>query len=237
MEWSDTPTSQSKLSADKLAVDFAAAGKAKDLVATGNVETERHLEGRPLQTASATNGDAQLDAGGAWTQMTLRGNVHLTEGDRSADAQKAVFARVAQTTVLSGQAVARDESSVTRANKITFNQDTGGIEAEGSVRSTDLGAKQGAIQFSSSPSNVIADHMVGNSKTRPAPYTGHARLWQGPSVLEADAIELLRDPRILNANGNVRGCFQSKTATPRLPTTRPPTKRKKWPCGTFRRAP
>ncbi len=75
MEWSDTPTSQSKLSADKLAVDFAAAGKAKDLVATGNVQTERHLEGRPVQTATATNGDAQLDAGGAWTQMTLRGNV------------------------------------------------------------------------------------------------------------------------------------------------------------------
>ncbi len=207
MEWSDTPTSQSKLSADKLAVDFAAAGKAKDLVATGNVETERHLEGRPAQTATAANGDAQLDAGGAWTQMTLRGNVHMKEGDRSADAQKAVFARVAQTTVLTGQAVARDESSETKANKITFNQDTGGIEAEGSVRSTDLGTKQGTIQFSSSPSNVIADHMVGNSKNGRALYTGHARLWQGPSVLEADSIELLRDTRILNATGNVRAVF------------------------------
>ena len=207
MEWSDTPTSQSKLSADKLAVDFAAAGKAKDLVATGNVQTERHLEGRPVQTTTATNGDAQLDAGGAWTQMTLHGNVHLKEGARSADAQKAVFARVAQTTVLTGEAVARDESSETKANKITFNQDSGGIEAEGSVRSTDLGTKQGTIQFSSSPSNVIADHMVGNSKNGRALYTGHARLWQGPSVLEADSIELLRDTRILNANGNVRAVF------------------------------
>ena len=93
MEWSDTPTSQSKLSADKLAVDFGAAGKAKDLTATGNVETQRDLKGRPTQTATAANGDAQLDAGGAWTQMTLRGNVHMKEGDRSADAQQAVFAR------------------------------------------------------------------------------------------------------------------------------------------------
>ncbi len=207
MEWNDTLTSQSKLSADKLAVDFAAAGKAKDLVATGNVETQRDLKGRPTQNATAANGDAQLDSGGAWTQMTLRGNVHMKEGDRSADAQQAVFARVAQTTVLTGQAVARDESSETRAAKITFHQETGDIEAEGKVHSTDLGTKKGTIQLSPVPSNVTAEHMVGNSKTGRALYTGHARLWQGPSVMEADSIELLRDTRVLNANGNVRAVF------------------------------
>ncbi|HXX13462.1 MAG TPA: LptA/OstA family protein [Candidatus Eremiobacteraceae bacterium] len=207
VEWSDTATSQSKLSADKLAVDFGAAGKAKDLAATGNVETERKLEGRPTQSATAMNGDAQLDAGGTWAEMALRGNVHMKEGERSAEAQKAVFARVAQTTVLTGQPVVRDESSETHATKITFNQQTGDIEAEGKVRSTDLGKRNDAIQFSASPSNVIADHMVGNSKAGRALYTGHARLWQGPSVLEADSIELLRETRVLNAKGNVRAVF------------------------------
>jgi lipopolysaccharide export system protein LptA len=207
MEWSDTATSQSKLSADKLAVDFGAAGKAKNLVATGNVETQRELKGRPTQTATSTNGDALLDAAGAWTLMTLRGNVHMKEGDRNAEAQQAVFARAAQSTVLTGQAVARDESSETRATKITFHQETGDIEAEGKVRSTDLGTKQDSIHFSPVPSNVTAEHMVGNSKTGRALYTGHARLWQGPSVLEADSIELLRETRVLNANGNVRAVF------------------------------
>jgi lipopolysaccharide export system protein LptA len=207
MEWSDTPTSQSKLIADKLSVDFGAAGKAKDLVATGNVYTQRDLEGQPPQTATATNGDAQLDAGGSWTTMTLRGNVHMKQADRSADAQQAVFARVAQTTVLTGQAVARDEGSETRAAKITFHQDTSDIEAEGKVRSTDLGTKEDDIHLSQTPSNVTAEHMVGNSKTGRALYTGHARLWQGPSVLEADSIELFRDTKILNAAGNVRAVF------------------------------
>jgi len=207
MEWSDTPTSQSRLSADKLAVDFGTAGKAKDLAATGNVQTDRKLEGRPMQTATATNGDAQLDAGGTWTQMTLRGNVHMKEGDRSADSQQAVFARVAQTTVLTGQAVVRDQTSETRATKITFHQESGDIEAEGKVRSTDLGNKKDSIQLSPVPSNITSDHMVGNSKTGRALYTGHARLWQAPSVLEAESIELLRDTRILNANGNVRAVF------------------------------
>jgi lipopolysaccharide export system protein LptA len=207
MDWSDTPTSQSKLSADKLAVDFGTAGKAKDLVATGNVETERRMEGKPMQTATSTNGDAQLDAGGSWTQMTLRGNVHLKEGGRTAEAHQAVFERVPATTVLTGQAVARDESSITHATRITFHQETGDIEAEGKVRSTDLGNSPDSIHLSPSPSNVISDHMVGNSKAGGALYTGHARLWQGQSVLEADSIELLRETRVLNAKGNVRAVF------------------------------
>jgi lipopolysaccharide export system protein LptA len=207
MEWSDTPASQSKLSADKLAVDFGAAGKAKDLVATGNVSTQRDFQGQPTQTATATNGEAQLDASGSWTTMTLRGNVHMKQADRSADAQQAVFAKAAQTTVLTGQAVARDEGSETRATKITFHQDTGDIEAEGKVRSTDLGTKEDDVHLSQAPSNITAEHMVGNSKTGRALYTGHARLWQGPSVLEADSIDLFRETKVLNATGNVRAVF------------------------------
>jgi lipopolysaccharide export system protein LptA len=207
MDWNDTPTSQSKLSADKLAVDFGAAGKAKDLIATGNVETERKMEGKPTQTATSATGEAQLDASGAWTQITLHGNVHMKEGDRTAEAHQAVFERAPQSTVLTGQAVARDESSITRATKITFHQDSGDIEAEGKVRSTDLGNNPDGIHLSTTPSNVTSEHMVGNSKAGRALYTGNARMWQGQSVLEADSIELLRQTRVLNAKGNVRAVF------------------------------
>ena len=212
MDWNDTAGVQSKLSADKLAVDFGAAGKAQHLVATGNVETQRDLKGRPQQTATSAMGDAQLDASGGWTQMMLRGNVHMREGEHSADAQQAVFVRSADTAVLTGQAVARDETSETRATKITFHQATGEIEAEGKVRSTDLGTKKESISLSPAPTNVSADHMVGNSKTGRALYTGHARMWQGPSVLEAESIELLRDTRVLNAKGDVRAVFPKADA-------------------------
>ena len=208
MAWNDTPTSQSKLSADKLAVDFGTTGKARDLTAVGNVETQRQLKDQPTQTATASNGDAQLDPRGGWTQMTLRGNVHLKGGDRSADAQQAVFVRAPQVTVLTGQAVVRDSSSETRATKITFHQDTGDIEADGRVRSTDLGGTKDSLQLSTATvSNILAERMVGNSKTGRALYTGHSRLWQGPSVMEADSIELLRNTRVLNASGNVRAVF------------------------------
>jgi lipopolysaccharide export system protein LptA len=212
-EWSDASGVRSKLSADKLDVEFGETGKAQHLLATGNVETERQLKGGVTQTAMASTGDVQLDAQGGWTQMTLHDNVRMKEGTRSAEAQQAAFFRAQRTAVLTGQAVARDENSETHAEKLTFHQDSGDLEAEGKVLSTDLAAKKSGIQLSAAAANISADHMVGNSKTGRALYTGHrARLWQEPSVLEADSIELLRGTRVLNAKGEVHGEFpQSST--------------------------
>ncbi len=207
MEWADAAASRSKLTADRLSLDFGAAGKAQQLVATGATETEREIKGRPLQTANSTNGLAQMDPTGAWNKIILQGNVHLKEGDRSGEAQQAVFAKTTQTAVLTGQAMARDTSSETHARKITFNQLTGEILAEGNVRSTDLSAKTNTVQLAPVPSNLSSEHLEANSKTGRALYTGHARMWQGASVLEADSIELLRDTRVVNAVGNVRAVF------------------------------
>lgn len=214
MEWTDAGASAAltKLSADKLALDFSAIGKAKQLVATGAVQTEREIKGRPLQTAIASNGIVQLEPTGGWSQMTLHGNVHLKEGERSAESQQAVFVKAAQTAELTGQASARDATSETHAAKITFHQASGDIEAEGGVRSTDLAAKSGAVELGPAPTNLSSEHMHANSKTGRALYTGHARMWQGPSVMEADSIELLRDTRMLNAVGNVRAIFPQAAA-------------------------
>ena len=207
MEWLDAAAVRSKLAADKLALDFSAQGKPQLLNATGAVQSQREIPGRPVQIANSATGVAQLSAGGDWSQITLRGNVRLREADRNAEAQQAVFARAAQTTVLTGQAMVRDAGSETHAPKITFFQSTGDIEAEGPVRSTDFASKGSSLQMSSVPANLSADHMRANSKTGRAVYTRHARLWQGASVLEAETIELLRPTRILNATGNVRAVF------------------------------
>ena len=207
MEWLDAGGIRSKLAADKLALDFSAQGKPQLLSATGAVQSQREIPGRPTQTATSATGVAQLSAAGDWSQITLRGNVKLQEAERNAEAQQAVFARAAQTTVLTGQAMVRDAGSETHAPKITFFQATGDIEAEGPVRSTDFASKSTSLQMSPVPANLSADHMRANSKTGRAVYTGHARLWQGASVLEAETIELLRPTRILNATGNVRAVF------------------------------
>jgi lipopolysaccharide export system protein LptA len=207
IEWNDAAASRSKLTADKLALDFGATGKAQQLVATGAVQTERELKGKPLQTADSKSGLIQMEPTGEWSKITMQGNVRLKEGDRSGEAQQAVFTKANQTAVLTGQALARDASNETHAAKITFNQATGETFAEGNVRSTDLSAKATTTQLAPAPTNLSSEHLEANSKTGRALYTGHARMWQGASVLEAESIELVRDTRVVNAVGNVRAVF------------------------------
>jgi lipopolysaccharide export system protein LptA len=223
MEWTDSAAAggaaaRTNLQADKLALDFGPLGKAKQLQAVGNVQTERAVEGKPVQTATANNGVAQLLPTGGWSQMDLQGDVKLKEADHTGQAEHAVFLRAAQTATLTGKAVARDATTETHAPRITFAQATGDIHAEGGVRSTDFSAKTSGVQLASVPANISSDTMQANSKTGRALYTGHARLWQGDSVLEAESIELLREARVLNANGNVRAVFPEVAQT----SARPP---------------
>ncbi len=224
MEWADAvpqangatqpnaaPT-RTKLQADKLQLAFGEEGKPKQLNATGNVQTERAIAGHSLQTATAKSGVAQLLATGGWSQMDLQGDVKLKEADRNAQADHATFTRVAQTALLTGQASARDATTETHAPRILFTGTNGEIHAEGGVRSTDFSPNGNAAQPAQVPANITSDAMQGNSKTGRAVYTGHARLWQGDSVLEADSIELLREAKILNAAGKVRAVFPQTPA-------------------------
>ena len=197
---------RTKLTADRLELKFGADGKANKIIASDNVVTERTLPGKPQQAATAQNGNAQLQGGG-WSQMELAGNVKLKEGDRSGQADRAVFVRSAQTATLTGNAVVRDATTETRAPRIAFVQSSGEIRADGGVRSTDFPSKGNSPQLAPVPANISADTLRGNSKTGKGLYTGHARLWQGDSVLEADSIEVLREAKILNASGNVRAVF------------------------------
>jgi lipopolysaccharide export system protein LptA len=213
MEWTDVspqanaaPT-RTKLQADKLQLAFDPEGKPRQLDATGNVQTERDIAGRPIQTATAGSGIAQLLATGGWSQMDLHDAVKLKEAERNAQADHVTFLRTAQTAILTGHAVARDATTETRAPRIEFIGSSGDIRAEGGVRSTDFSPNGDVVHFAHVPVNISSVAMQGNSRTGRAVYSGHARLWQGDSVLEADSIELLRDARILNAAGNVRAVF------------------------------
>jgi LPS export ABC transporter protein LptC len=220
IEWTDAATSgnaaaKTKLQADRLVMDFAEKGKARQLQANGNVQTERRVAGHPLQTATARSGLAQMSAAGGWSQMDLQGDVKLKEADRRGQAEHAVFQRASQTATLTGQAVARDATTETHAPRITFAQTSGDILAEGGVRSTDFSSKGSAVQLAPAPANITSETLQANSKSGRALYTGHARLWQGDSVLEANSIELLRDTRVLNAVGNVRAVFPQAAGQPK----------------------
>jgi lipopolysaccharide export system protein LptA len=210
---------RTKLNADKFVLDFT-AGKATQLAASGNVQTQRDLPGVPSQITTAKRGVAHLLVNGGWSQIELNENVKFKEGERSGQADHAVAVSASQVTTLSGQAIVRDASTETRAANIVFMQATGDIRAEGGVRSRTFSARGAALpvsgtpqvsgttpQFSSGPANITAEKMQANAKSGRALYSGNARLWQGDSVLEADSIELLQKSRQLNAVGKVRSVF------------------------------
>lgn len=220
---------QTKLQADHLRLDFGEAGKAKLLQAAGNVRVDKSTPGKGTQTATGKNGAAQLEANGGWSQMELHGDVRLKDAERSAQSDDAMFARAAQTVVLTGRAQVRDAATETHAAKITFHQDSGDIFAEGGVRSTDYAGKPGAVQIGTAPANITSDSLQANSKTGRALYKGHARLWQGESTMDADSIELQRDARILNAVGTVRAVFMQAPRAQEAATTVPVSSTKKSP--------
>lgn len=213
IDWLEEPLgpnglrAHTKLQGDTLQVNFGPDGKAGELRAVGNVITERAVEGKPVQSAKASDGTAQLAAGGGWTQIELRGSVKLAEGEKSAQAERAVFLRAAQSVTLTGNAVVSDGTRETHAQQIIFLQSTGDVRAEGGVRSTDFSAKGNSSQLSAAPANLSADSMRANTKTMRAIYTGHARMWQGETVVEANTIELVKDRKEILATGNVRGIF------------------------------
>jgi len=222
-----TKDTQTVLQANQLSAKFDATGAASRLDAKGNVQTERTVSGGNKQTAAANNGFVEMSANGGWSRMELSENVKLSELERSARADHAVFDRAEQTATLTGHAIARDATSQTSAQKLTFWQATGDVRGEGSVRSSDLSARNTTVHLAPAASNISADNLTGNSKTGRAVYSGHARLWQGDSVMEAQTIELLKSERVMNASGNVRAVFPQApsgnvNATPDKTTT--PTK-------------
>jgi LPS export ABC transporter protein LptC len=220
-----TKGAQTVLQANQLSMKFDVAGAASRLDAKGNVQTERTVAGGNKQTAKANNGSVEMAATGGWSRMELNENVQLNELQRSGRADHAVFERGEQTATLSGHAIARDATSQTSAQKLTFWQATGDVRGEGNVRSSDLSARSTAIHLAPVASNVSADNLAGNSKTGRAVYSGHARLWQGDSVMEAETIELLKNERVMNASGNVRAVFPqapgSNVSAPPGKTTTP----------------
>jgi lipopolysaccharide export system protein LptA len=71
-----------------------------------------------------------------------------------------------------------------------------------------------ALSLGAGPTRIMSDHLTGNSTSGHALYTGHARMWQGDSIMEADEIELNRPAKQLDARGNVRAVFQSAQSNP-----------------------
>jgi lipopolysaccharide export system protein LptA/lipopolysaccharide export system protein LptC len=217
-----TVESVTRVMGQQLEATFDEHKKIRKILAHNGTQLDRDLTGRPHENSTAQEMSVDFDAAGQWSTMDLSGNVHMKEGDRSAQANRAHAEQSTSIMTLTGSAEASDTATRTTADSIIFNQQSDDMRADGRVLTTyqktdsKTPANSGmgvSLNLGPDPSHITSDHLTGNSNTGKALYTGHARLWQGDSTLEADEIELNRTARQLDARGNVRAVFQAVAAS------------------------
>ena len=194
--------------AKQITTKFNAAGKFDQLLGHDGVQITRKIGNGAPQTTTSSELAASFGADGQWSTLNLSGNVKFQQSDRQATAKQAQMVRATDLVELSGSPVLSDASSRTTAGAVSINQKSGEIRATGGVVSTYLSGSQNAeMNLGSGPGHVSADSLAGSNTSGHAVYSGHARLWQGQSVLDANQIELWRDEKKMQATGNVVAVF------------------------------
>lgn len=196
------------LQAAKFVAQLGAGGRLEKLFGHSGVEVRRQIASAAPQIISAAELAATFGAKGEWDAVDENGDVRFQQADRQATAARARIARATDTISLDGTPVISDSMSRTTAASAVINQKTGEVHAAGGVVSTYLPATHGdAVSLGSGPAHISADTLSGSVTTGHVLYAGHARLWQGESILDADQIELWRNDKKMQAAGHVVAVF------------------------------
>jgi len=152
------------------------------------------------------------------------GNVRFRDGTTEAVSETAIYAvSVGMITLQeaeSSRSPARvvDTRSSVEAATIDLLMNGAGLKASGGVTSiltaaenesdgTATAAKMPGLVSSDDPVYVTSDELLYDGNTGLALYTGHARLWQGETTVQADSIELDERTADLKASGGARSTF------------------------------
>jgi len=196
----------------KFTAQFNEEGHLAGLVGSTGVELRRLSGNSEPQTSSADVLQVSFTPDGQWGTAEEKGHVELKQGDRHASASYARIDRSTDEIALTGSPVLSDSMSRTTARQVTINQKTGQIDAEGGVASTYFPAGS-SVNLGSGVAHITAQKLSGSTSSGQAVYSGHARLWQGESVLEADEIALWRDEKKMVASGGVVAVFPEQSTT------------------------
>ena len=142
---------------------------------------------------------------GGIESIVQQGDVHYHDGQRQAFANQGLFTPADHFIVLSGSPRVTGQGLTTTADTVRLNRESGEATAEGNVKSTYSELKpqpSGALLASSDPIHVTAKTMQARRDSGIARYSGGARLWQGPNVVQAPSLSFDRDHRSMVAEGS-----------------------------------
>jgi lipopolysaccharide export system protein LptA len=211
--------------AGKLTAEFNPQSQLAKLMGASGVQFSRQIgTGEPQQTV-AQDLTAIFAGAKGWDTLEESGGVKFQQGDRTAQADRAVLTRTTNQMILDGSARVSDSASSTSAAHLEIDQNTGAAQASGSVISSYFSASGNpSLTPSSEAIHISADRLEASNSVGHAIYSGHARMWRGDSVIDADTIEIWRDQKKLEARGNVTGVFPQRPS--RVNNSGPQTKSK-----------
>jgi LPS export ABC transporter protein LptC len=247
VEWKSTTTANGKsvpqttqMKGKQMTLNFAGENQLQSLVGTSGVEVTRKVGDAPEETTASRELTAKFD-GGEWSTIEQTGDVHFRDGQRAGQSQRAHLDRATDTVRLEGSVAFADPATHTTAQSASFVHSANTLRADGRVVTTEV--RQGAgggSNFAQEPAHVSADHLVADTTSGHAVYSGKGRLWQGDSVIEAETIELDNPSHTLVAKGRVLGVFPQAEWNPK-PTQNsgelPETQSRKPPASSVGRQP
>jgi lipopolysaccharide export system protein LptA len=157
------------------------------------------------ETLTAAFGAASRDV----EQLTAAGSAKFTELDRSATAERIVYATRERTVRLrGGEPTAWDSRARARADEIDWNVGTKRSYLRGQVSTAYYNQKQtnGATPFveSNKPVYITAANAEFDHSGETADYTGNARAWQDSNYVRADRIIIRQREGQMTADGAVQ---------------------------------
>jgi lipopolysaccharide export system protein LptA len=211
------------LHAKKFVTAFDAGGHLAKLLGHSGTEIKRTISSGSPQVTTANELVATFGSTGEWETLDETGNVHFQQSDRQATADHARMINKTDNLSMDGSPVLFDSSSRTTARSVSINQKSGEIQATGGVASTYLSSEQNAVvNLGTGPAHVTATSLTASNASGRALYSGHARMWQGESVLDANQIEVWRDEKKLVATGGVIAVFpQASGQIAKIPGSEP----------------
>jgi len=211
------------LHAKKFVTVFDANGRLAKLLGHSGAEIKRTISSGAPQVTTANELVATFGSTGEWETLDETGNVHFQQADRQATADHARMVSKTDNLSMDGSPVLFDPTSRTTAHSVSINQKSGEIQATGGVASTYLSSEQNtAVNLGAGPAHVTAATLTASNASGRALYSGHARMWQGESVLDANQIEVWRDEKKLVASGGVVAVFpQASGPFPKIPASEP----------------
>ncbi len=204
---------QTAIDAQHFAAEFGDDNRLRTLHGTGGVRVDNHVPGQPDKISTSATMVANFTPAGEISQVVQEGDFRFREGQvsksepggRTSTAERGIYSASDDSLTLLGNPRMVDGGTTVTADSIRLLRRSGEMFAQGNVKTTysELTVQpSGALLATADPIHVTAHAMDARQSSGVAHYSGAARLWQGPNIVEAPTIDFDQRARTIVAQGD-----------------------------------